>query len=238
MKKSLLSWLTMLIAAITGIFFQETLWLTSIIFLISFVFLFRPSVIKQTSEGWPKRAVVLGFIFFSLIIAGFVSVVISSQVPEYFEKIGILENEMAPWVEEGAKLLCTGIVILGLVNWGRKNMFQILFFGGLTVGLTFGFLETITSERYLANFFLRLRTSIPDHALWTAVTTAVLWFPIRKYQKYKLLSLVPVLVVYFITSTWHSVWNTGAFFEILQWVPVPTLTFLIALTAIKSSHAG
>jgi len=140
-------------------------------------------------------------------------VIVSGPVPEYLEKIGIPENEVVPWVEEGAKLICAGIVILGLVDWGRKDMFQILFFGGLIVGLVFGFLETLASERYLSNFFLRLRTSIPDHALWTAITTAALWFPVRKYQKYKLLSLAPVLVVYFITVIWHYVWNTGKFLK-------------------------
>ena len=63
------------------------------------------------------------------------------------------EGKVAPWVEEAAKFACAGIVVLGLVNWGRKDIFWILLFGGLAVGLMFGFVETVTNEKYLANFF-------------------------------------------------------------------------------------
>ena len=65
------------------------------------------------------------------------------------------------------------------------------------------------------------------------MTTAGLWFMIKKYQKYKLLSLVPILVIYFVAVTWHHVWNTGIFFGILQWVPLSALAFLVVLTAMK-----
>ena len=85
MKNTLaFAWLIpIFVAAVVGVLLEETVWLTSMIILISFILLIRPVVVKQTS----RRVLVLG-LFLSLILAGFVSVVVSGQVPEYFESWG------------------------------------------------------------------------------------------------------------------------------------------------------
>ena len=85
MKNTLaFAWLIpIFVAAVVGVLLEETVWLTSMIILISFILLIRPVVVKQTS----RRVLVLG-LFLSLILAGFVSVVVSGQAPEYFESWG------------------------------------------------------------------------------------------------------------------------------------------------------
>jgi len=175
----------------------------------------------------------LGLIF---LMAGLVAIVLAGGVHSYLESVGISESYMsvkiAPLTEEAFKIIGVLIVAHGFMKKKSKNILWILVVGGIVVGLTFGFAETLGDQEYRAHFLERLFTSIPQHGLLTAMVAAAMYFPLEEYPN-KRTSPVLFLAIYFIASIWHSWWNSSVLPEPLRWIAFPVVAGLIFLSILK-----
>jgi len=175
----------------------------------------------------------LGLIF---LMAGLVAIVLAGGVHSYLESVGISESYMsvkiAPLTEEAFKIIGVLIVAHGFMKKKSKNILWILVVGGIIVGLTFGFAETLGDQEYRAHFLERLFTSIPQHGLLTAMVAAAMYFPLEEYPN-KRTSPVLFLAIYFIASIWHSWWNSSVLPEPLRWIAFPVVAGLIFLSILK-----
>ena len=175
----------------------------------------------------------LGLLF---LMAGLVAIVLASGIHSYLESVGMSEFDLsvkiAPLTEEAFKIIGVLVVAHGFMKKKSKNILWILVVGGIVVGLTFGFAETLGDQEYRAHFLERLFTSIPQHGLLTAMVAAAMYFPLEEYPN-KRTSPVLFLAIYFIASIWHSWWNSSVLPEPLRWIAFPVVAGLIFLSILK-----
>ena len=211
---------------------------SSILSIVIFFFAWKIAVVIGTTRkkvGLTRKQetlllVVLGLAF---ILAGLSANLLTGGINNYFQK-GIGKSEtfvavnVAPITEETIKLIGVLIVVLGLMKEKNQNdILYVLIAGGLIVGLTFGFWETLTNVKYRAVFLERLLKSIPDYGLWTALLATGLRFPLIKYPK-KLIGWVPFALLYLSAVKWHSLWNASAIPEQLQWISFIAVVVLVS----------
>jgi hypothetical protein len=181
-----------------------------------------------------------GLLLFTLVLlfmmAGLVAGELAGGTHRYLESAGMSESDvsikMAPFTEEAFKIFGVLVVAHGFMERKSKNILWILIMGGIIVGLTFGFAETLGNPEYRGHFSERLFTSIPQHGLLTAMIAASLYLPLKEYPD-KRASPLLFLAVYFIASIWHSWWNSSLLPEPLKWIAFPVVVVLVFLSILK-----